>query len=292
MRFYHQSIKRLAVLSLSLSLGCLPKLQRTIDPANRTPQGGREVKVSVTQGEIKADIQASTGGQAFGLIGALVDVGVNNSRATEAEKTVQVVRESLSGFDFDGLALARTKETLEKLDWFQAKDVAFGKEFTTAKRMEQLSGAKTPQVMYTDYYYSLSPDFSQVKVAMAATLARQGLKPGAVGTSLDPENLEYIQQFLVVYPLATPAKEAPENAKRWATDRGKLARTALEIGLTQIQRLFERSLAQTPEALIALDSAQLVSAGGYQGRLIAKMDEGTLMRLPNGHWVLVSAKEL
>ena len=293
MNYRTATFRGLAVFAGALALGCAPNLHRSIDPVARVVQGGREVKVSVTQSEIKADIQPATGGQAFGLIGALVDVGVNNSRAAEAEKTVQVVRESLSGFDFDGLALKDTKETLTKLDWFGVKDVSFGKEFTPAKRMEELDGAKAPQVMYTDYNYSLAPDFSSIKVVMVATLATKEISPNTFPNErLDADKLSYIQQFIVVMPLSAPSKEATENAKRWAGDGGKLARTGLETGLATIQRLFEQSLTQAPDALKAVDTAEMVSLGGYTGRLVAKTDDGTLMRLPSGFWVFVNAKEM
>lgn len=283
-----------ATVAALLAVGCVPNLHRSIDPVARTVQGGREVAVSVTQSEIKAEIQQANGGQAFGLIGALIDVGVNNSRAADAEKTIQVVRESLTGFDFDNLALQSTKDTLAKINWFDTKDVSFGKEFTKAKRLDELDHAKAPQLMYTDYDYALSPDFSSVKITMVATLANKEVPPNTFPEErMDAGNLPYIQQFIAVVPLPSASKEPLENAKRWAESNGKMAREGLQIALADIQRSFEQSLTQSPDAAKTVDTSEVVSLAGFQGHVISKSEDGTLIRtLTTDYWVFVSTKAL
>jgi hypothetical protein len=72
--------------------GCASQPRHFLDPADRSPVGGREAVVLVPQGEIKTLIVASQAGAASGLVGAIVDVSVNQHRANAAEKSITPLR--------------------------------------------------------------------------------------------------------------------------------------------------------------------------------------------------------
>lgn len=108
--------------------GCASQPRHFLDPADRSPAGGREAVVLVPQGEIKTLIVASQAGASFGLVGALIDVGVNQHRANAAEKPIMPLRTALTDYHFDQQALAATQVTVERMDWLAVRKTSFSKD--------------------------------------------------------------------------------------------------------------------------------------------------------------------
>jgi hypothetical protein len=101
--------------------GCATQPRHFLDPADRSPVGGREAVVLVPQGEIKTLVVASQAGAAFGLVGAIIDVGVNQHRANAAEKSITPLRTALTDYHFDQQALAATEVTVARMDWLAVR---------------------------------------------------------------------------------------------------------------------------------------------------------------------------
>jgi hypothetical protein len=218
-----------------------------VAPEARTVEGGREVLIVVEQAEIKpniniSNITAATGG---GLLFALIDAGVNNARAKEAEKTVVPLRESMVGFDFDPLAQELTSATLASLGWFDVKQLKLTKDGSASTVTAALDGSTAPQIMVLRYAYETNAEFSAIVVSLEATLVNKAVPKGkkpAARTQI--KYLPYRQPIrsMIMLPGASE-KDADANVKAWSADGGRMARAAVEAGLQRCQLLLKKSLA-------------------------------------------------
>ena len=239
---------------------------------SRTPTGGRSLQVLVAQAEIKSDINPSniavaTGG---GLLGALIEAGVNSSRAKKAEAAIQPVRAALTGYDADALAVSTSNTALAEVPWFQSKSSAFAKDTSVLGKSALLDASTTDQVAFFEYSYDVSPDCSSIRVAVNMQLANkavpEGKKPDA---RLAAKFLAYTQLITSVINLPSPSKEATDNATRWSADNGKLARRALAAGFATLQGLIPRVLGLSEADLASMNGRDKKTAllGGFRGRI-------------------------
>lgn len=283
----------IAIAVLLLIGGCAATPRAVLDPAERSIPGGRDVLVAVPQGEIQAVVVSATGGQAFGLVGALIDVSISQHRANRAELDIKPVRDALIDYDFDRRALETTRTTLSRLPWLQVGKVSFSKEFTDGSLGAFLDKTDAAQVLFAEYNYSLTADFSALQVSVALTIDATHAPAGQPPASrLKLSNAAYHQEILYVVPLAH-ATDMPANAARWAADHGALARRGLEQALSKLSEEMCRSLAQSPAVAARLAQGANVSLGpGTTGKLIAKDAQGTLAVTPAGSWVYLAATPL
>jgi hypothetical protein len=283
-----RGILTLAIVSL---VGCATPPRRALEPADRSPSGGREAYVLVSQGEIHAAINRSAAGAVLGggLLGALIDTSVNQHRTNKAEETVKSLRDALNGYNFDQRAVQATQSALAGLDWLGAKQVSFSKDVSDDSRNACLDKAQAPEVLFATYDYSLTADFSAVEVSVTVTIDARKIPPGGSAKDrIKTANAAYTQAFTSLVPLANATKEAPDNMQRWAADNARLARVALDAALGRDTQLIQRSLSQTPQDAAKLDKGAHVSEHGIAGKLIEKDDNGTLLIEPIGTWVYIS----
>lgn len=239
---------------------------------SRTPAGGRSLQVLVAQVEIKSNINPSniamaTGG---GLLGALIEAGVDSSRARKAEAAIQPVRVALAGYDADALAVSTSNAALAEVPWFQPKASAFAKDTSVLGKSALLDTSATDQMAFFEYSYDTSPDCSSIRVAVNMQLANKavpdGKKPDA---RLAAKFLAYAQSITSVVSLPSPSKEAADNAARWSADNGKLARRALAAGFMTLQGLIPRALGLSEADVASMNGhdKKVALLGGFRGRI-------------------------
>ena len=241
----------------------------------------RTVQVFVPQAEIKADIVDSKVAMAAGggLLMAMIDAGVNSSRAKKAEAAVQPVREALTGYDADALALATTNAALTGQTWLGAQPAQLSKDNTVPAKMAVLDATSTPQTVFIEFEYGLSPDFSAVVVSASIQIASREVpakkKPDA---RVIPRNLLYVQSVRSVQVLPDPDKEATVNAGRWAEGDAALARKSLDAAFARVGELIPRALQVSAEDQAAWKKVKGNTAlGGHSGKLVEESDGETLL---------------
>jgi len=288
-----RSVSRAALALVIMSLvGCATPPRRALDPADRSPPGGREAVVLVSQGEIHAEINASQVSAALGggLLGALIDTSVNQHRTNKAEETIKPLRDALGGYNFDQRAVEATRAALVGLDWLGARQVSFSKDVSSNNRIACLDKSQAPEVIFATYDYGLSADFAAMEVTVTVTIAPKAVPPGkAAKDRIDVGNAAYTQEFTAVVPLASAGTDLAANTQLWVADGARLARVALDSGLARDTLLIQRGLSQTPQDAAKLGQGASVNEHGLVGKLIEKDAKGTLLVDPRGTWVYVAA---
>lgn len=271
--------------------------QSYIAQTMRATPGTVAVRVEVAQAEIKSDINPSnvavaTGG---GLLGALVGAAIDSAKAKKAETLITPLRDALTGFDVDALAIDTTKAEMADLPWIGASAASFSKDTSRASQSAYLDTIAGTKLALVSYSYDLSPDFSSVRVVEHISIANKAAT-GSEGTPVKPldrladRNLEYSQTVSSIVTLPNATKKE-ENASAWAADGGKRARAALTTAFAELNRLTRKSLDLTPDGIKAMNGKEnkRIFAGGYTGRQVAGEAAGlTLLWAPG----FVSTQEL
>lgn len=255
-----------------------------VAPEARTVAGGRDVYIIVPQAEIQpniniSNITAATGG---GLLFALIDAGVNNSRAKEAEKVVVPIRESMVGFEFDPLAQGATTATLQGLTWFDPKQIKLTKDNADATTLAALDAAGTPQIMLMRYSYETNAQFSSIVVSLDAYLVNKEIPKGKKSAArLQMKYLPYMRKVRSMITLPGANDKDPEgNVKAWAADGGKMARAAVELGLERCQALLTQSLnmsAADAGGMVKRNKRKMSTIPGVTGWVMESQPENTLI---------------
>jgi hypothetical protein len=252
--------------------------QSFIGDTMRGTAGGVTVRVAVAQSEIKSDINPSniavaTGG---GLFGALIGAAVDSARAKKAEELITPLRNSLTGFDVDALAIDTAKAEMADLTWVNATTSSFSKDTSAASQSAFLDTINGNELALVTFSYDLSPDFSSIRVVEHISIAHKAAT-NAQGVAIKPtdrlsvRNLVYNQSMTSVVTLPGATNDKAANAALWAADGGKRARAALTVGFGEVKRLTVRSLALTPDMIKAMNSKEnkRIVAGGFSGRQLA-----------------------
>ena len=100
MRFITLPVMALAAVTITACVTPIPE-HVALDPAARASIDSTEVVAPVRQSEIYVFVPAATAGQANGLIGALIDAGIDAHRAKTAGDSVKPLRVALVDYNFD-----------------------------------------------------------------------------------------------------------------------------------------------------------------------------------------------
>jgi hypothetical protein len=124
-----------------------------------------DVYVVVPQKEIVAEVEASNVAAAGGggLLFALIDVAVENSRASTAEELIQPIKDSLIETNFNRLFLNALQSELNSMDWIKVDNVKLITDVSKTTRQDNFASANAETVTFINAGYSLSPDFSHLK---------------------------------------------------------------------------------------------------------------------------------
>jgi hypothetical protein len=260
-----------------------PKAPPVLAEADRPAPGGRLVLSNLYQREIETSVFVDPiartpyiydgGWYDWGWIRGIEDDNQDVIAArliAAAERNALPVRAALSDFDTDALALATTKAALAKPDWFQARDVSGSSDVFAISKADFLAQNAAAQIAFVRYRYDLSPDFTQIRVLAMLSIERQTLD--ADGKPAGKLVAIYRQNVMSIAQMRAPSYEARDNAKRWAADNGRLAKSALTTAFGQFERLIPFALGLSQTQMTAFNDKKSVKAfaGGYYGTLIAR----------------------
>ncbi|NYT39422.1 hypothetical protein HZY97_01510 [Sphingomonas sp. R-74633] len=277
-------MRMLLGLGLALSLaagGAIHAAAADKDPIllaekDRGAPAGRAVRVTLAQREIATTIDLGriaanyNGGGLLGaiLISAMDDRAKKMQRSAidKAESNASPIRQGLGGFDVEGLALAATRAGLGKHDWFQGLPIATAHDAAPEERASYAAASSASQVTFVDYWYGLSPDFSQIRVLADIRIERAGKRK----TGVDP--VLFRQRVWSVVQLRARSYDARANATLWSEENGKRARAGLTAAFARFEDLIPRALALGQQDVAAYTAKGREKAFGadFYGPLIAR----------------------
>jgi len=274
------SLRLLLIATAALIVaGCATPQVKSLDPEARVSPGGRTILVAIPQEEIKTNIEAAGVAAAAGggLVMALIDAGIESSRAKRAEEAVTPLRDILMDFDFDAQAVAALDELVASHAYLGKRETSIARESTPAQRSAALDAATAPQVTFVDYEYSLDADFAGITTRLDVAIASQAIPEGRRPTDrLSRSNLVYGNTFYshVRLPEELVSKTIDDNIAQFAANDGARARSALTQSITRLHWMLDKALSLTPEQAQAITDGPTV--GWTIMRVVEETPEGTL----------------
>jgi hypothetical protein len=219
-------------------------------PAAKDRIASTEVVLPVKQSEIyvyvpASNVSAATGG---GLIGALVDVGVDAVRTSKAEDAVKPLRASMSDYSFDRVMQSDMQHALANLAWLHTDNVHVLKEVSDETMDRALAASKDSAVLFASADYQLSNDADVLTVTMNAGLfpnsdALRALKQGKTSsTKTALANSLYHNKISFEYRAPNATSDRDANIAHWSADNGAAMRRALDTSLAKLAWLLTQDL--------------------------------------------------
>lgn len=289
-RFAH-----VAVLLSSLLLAACAALppHQSLPPAARDGLTSTDVVEQVPQHEIYVFVPNSSAGAVAvgGILGALVDAGINDVRTSKAEAAVKPLRDALVGFDFDATLRASLKNSLSGLTWLNAGEPRLVKEATPDSMDGLLAGSKAAAVLFAMADYRLDNDGRELTVALYTTMfpnsdalrafikGKPKPKPlTAIENTIYRNNLSYVTML----PGATDDRD--KNIAQWSADNGAAMRSALTAGSAKLAEILAYDL-QQPETPAPATETEKRFGAKYD--VVRRDADGRLLRL-NGTLVYLT----
>jgi hypothetical protein len=187
------------------------------------------VRNFVPQVEVKAQYVLSGYGAGGGLIGAIVDAGVNSGRQNNAEKRVQQLREQVKDVDFRGLYWQAISNAVTGVSWLKADNIEDIKGTTLPPVGKMMVAQRAVLNIGTDYYIS-----QDCRVFVVST----GLGFFAPGKRGAPK-----AATMVAYHSAEIGKpDAAQAIALWGADGAAAFRKAVQEGITENAKLVRYAL--------------------------------------------------
>jgi len=167
---------KLKVLTIALFIAtvsaCSVVPHNHIDKAARASIKSTEAYLTVAQQEIDAEIVQSntTAAAGGGLLFALIDAAVDNSRTKTAENLIQPIRDGLIDYDFAAVLHKSIGEEIEKVTWLNAGDIVLERTSSPNFIESSLNKSSASAVLFTNVTYKLSPNFDSIKTTASTII--------------------------------------------------------------------------------------------------------------------------
>lgn len=277
-----------------LASGCVTAISphEPLPAAARTQLATTDVVVPIGQSEIYIYVPPSqaamyTGG---GLIGALIQAGVDSNNASTAEEAIKPLRNALLDYNFDDNIRGQLQSELSKAQWLNAGNYKIVKEVTTDNLDRLLVASTSSGVLFatTNYNLNWSSDAVTVNITphlfpKTAELSALVQKPEKSGPKTSSVNAIYrnVLSFRDRAPNVTDVRET--NMKIWEANSAAAMRTSLNFGAAKLAELLVTDLNE-PLAPIDEKTTKLakVVIDGVTGYAVKTDDQGTLVQFPTG----------
>jgi hypothetical protein len=277
------------ILVVNLSLfGCASApLNKNLTPNSPLAQQSTDVVVGIRQTEIIPMFYKSQASNIMlgGLIPALIDAGVNQSRAKSAEEQIKPLRAALVGFDFDGIAQKWSEQALSSVTVLQALPVKFTKEVNPDKYVALMDTSPAQRVMYLNYDYVMNPDFTGVRVGLFAILKPKTLPGSATPAErMGLNDTLFHKHYVTEMYLQAPPGDISACISAWSADDGTMVKRGLEWGLSSIAKQLQKDLL-TPA--VDLPPGKLENIRGFTGKVVHTEGSDQLISGFDGSWVII-----
>jgi hypothetical protein len=251
-----------------------------------------DVVAPIAQSEIYVYVPPSNAGAATGggLLGALIDVAVNDARTSHAEDAVKVVRDSLVDFDFDGQFKADLEPALAQVSWLHANKSRVVKEIASNNLDKVLDASQASAVLFAVADYHLSNDGDVLFVTLTAGLfprsdALQAMSKSGSGPKTAWANALYRNTFTFETKAPGATGDRDHEVVAWSTDKGAPIREALKEGMTKVPAMLAADL----QGNYASAGGRKVKVDDIEGQAIQTDADGSIVRFEDGTLKFASA---
>ena len=204
----------------------------------------------VLQDEIKPDVVVSNGGAAVGgLIGAMVDSSVNDSRATEARGGIQPLYDQIADIDHRVTLASALNPVLSKhFNVANLKDSAATILVSDKELKSQIKALKPGEALFfTSSFYQFRAQSKMLQALTQVFMFMRNDKP-------DVNKPNFYSMFTYQSPLVGNGGE--DSINLWAADNAKLFREQLQKSATEIANALDYQM-QTPLNEVCLKGAEV-----------------------------------
>jgi hypothetical protein len=242
------------VVSASFLSGCVTPTRVALPDAHRAQIHSTQTIAALDQREIGIHVIRSTGGAAFGLIGAIIDSAATSSRTSAAEEAVAPLRDVLVDYDAGRTLDGALRRELGNVPWlsnggFEARLLQDPKD--PDRWLEQSPADALLVIVAT---YKLTPAGDALFVEAAVTLRSRTVgvpkvpkKPQSDFAVEEPPKPLFHNGFRVIHRLPgfpTGEVAVADAVKLWAVDGGRPARAAIDSAFSELARMVAFDLQQ------------------------------------------------
>lgn len=239
-------------------------------------------------------VARDTGG---GIIGALIDAGIDSSSQKGAAGTLAATRDIFKGADAEALLLNSIRESIRPIPWIKLRDGALRDNSDEAKNA-LLDAATGPYLLDADCSYSISQRFQAVYAYCDLAIAAKSgqAKPE---DRWKPKNLRFYHYVETEVALLNPASGIQGRRAQWMANSAALLRSSLERALAKVGPLVAQRLLMTDQDLLAAKTkpkARFVTAYvgmglEHKGQVIEGFDNIVGKHHPNAGGLMLLYKQ-
>lgn len=266
------------------------------DADSRALPGGRELVITVAQSQIGADVDQSHTAAQLGLIGGLLEAGLNSARESSVKKDIEPVRAALQGYAFDKVAQSAVVAALSPIKGLSVSRVTFsgdGSLLTPESIDARLRSAKTQEVIFVNLRYALTYRFRGVLTEWQVLVLPKETPPGSWTMQTLSKKASFEQTVSCVVPLDKSSPDLEINRPIWVADGGKAIKDGVDACLGKLNYLVKRDLNMGPEERAKLKAGKLIDDRVHRvkGSIIENAADSTLilgkLDTPFYRWILL-----
>jgi hypothetical protein len=258
-----------------------------------------DVVVPIAQSEIFVFVPASNAGAATGggLLGALIDVGINDVRTTKANDASKILRDALLDFNFDNIFEADLKASLSQVGQLHVGNVHVVKDVTSANLDHVLDTSNAAAVLFATTEYHVSNDGDVLSVILTASLFPRSdelktfVKSGNSGPKTLPANALYRNVFAFETKAPGATGDRDHDMAAWSADHGAPMRAALTMATAKLSAMLAADVQRPAGA--ARNNGAIVRVGDRPpGSTVSSDADGTVARFDDGTMIFATQSML
>jgi len=277
--------------AMALTACATPAPHLPISAQIRAATPSTEVVAPIAQSEIYVEVPQAQGGASYGLIGALVDVGVDAVRTSNAEAAVKPLRDAAIDYSFDDVLRGELQKSLSNVAWLHLDRVRVVKDVSNDAMSKNITGSPDGAIVTVgvNYHLSNNADTVYVIVNLAMFGNSEALKPfrptdAKTDKASDLSNAIYRNSYMFMARAPAASGDRKLNMASWSANNGAPFRMAMSLGAAKLSQVMAADL-QGLEEPTAPPQPGAETVASNDGLVIMKDADGSLLRHSDGSLV-------
>jgi len=260
------------ILSSLLLAACANQIpiHQPLSGAARDGLAATDVVVPIQQSEIFVFVPQSNGASVAmggGLLGALVDAGIDSVRTSKAEAAVTPLRNAMVDYSFDNTLQGELKSSLGQVVWLHPGSFGVVRDISNDGLNKQLAASHAAAVLFVVADYRLSNDGGVLLVTLQAALIPNNdqLRALRVAKHDDKTPVALVNALyrnrIVFEAHVNGTGDRDKNIAEWSAGNGSAIRAALSMGVKKLVPLLVDDLQRAEGDVAPAANAPQVAVG-------------------------------